>query len=449
MHPLAHEHAKERTLISSAEHTTAIARVAPWVARRPWLLIAAPGAFVHLGTALLRLGTFLPYPRLIDLASFLGGAWALRLGVSPYTEGPAVMRLREATGLAFPLTNSPPGWLLMFVPLTLLPFPVAAALWLGVLLAVTALSAHLLADAAGCQHRYQRALVFLGVVTFGPTFLNLTLGQCALFMLLAALLVGGYLRLPGPAAPGAALWLVAILAKVFALAWLVPVVLARRWRLAVVIVVLLAASLVFAFLLSPSANREYWLHFLPGQAAGYAEQPSIDDQSLLAFLQRLFEPGSYQVPGLSAEAATAVHWTPPLPLAAGTVRLAAYVLQALAALGALALLIRLDAPGAEAGLYLWVLVCLVLLPHAERYNQVLLLPALAWLWRRGARSVVACAYLLVGLSRLTHLFAVALPWPLGPLGTGFALYATVLLCVALARAFVDAGQSTIAPVGAA
>jgi len=72
---------------------------------------------------------------------------------------------------------------------------------------------------------------------------------------------------------------------------------------------------------------------------------------------------------------------------------------------------------------------------------VLLLPAMAWLWGhslsegdgRGKwqRRVVVVAYALVGLSRLTHLWAMLLPAPWGPLASGFGMYAVFLLGAAI------------------
>lgn len=113
---------------------------------------------------------------------------------------------------------------------------------------------------------------------------------------------------------------------------------------------------------------------------------------------------------------------------------------ALLALIPLIVLFRTGPAQAEGAFYLWVLYWLLPFPHTERYNHVLLLPAMAWLWARSetfahrsetlaqrGRNLVILAYFLAGLSRLTHLWAILLPAPWGPLASGFGLYAVLLL----------------------
>jgi hypothetical protein len=115
------------------------------------------------------------------------------------------------------------------------------------------------------------------------------------------------------------------------------------------------------------------------------------------------------------------------------VRWVGYILLALLVLPCLFLLLRALPEQYEPAFYLWVLYGLIALLHIERYNHVLLLPAMAWLWNRGRwqRIVVVVAYALVGLSRLTHLWAMLLPAPWGPLAAGFGTYAVFLLGAAI------------------
>jgi hypothetical protein len=115
------------------------------------------------------------------------------------------------------------------------------------------------------------------------------------------------------------------------------------------------------------------------------------------------------------------------------VRWFGYLLLALLLLPCLFLLLRADSEQQEAAFYLWVLYGLVALLHIERYNHVLLLPPMAWLWGRGRwqRMVVVVGYALVGFSRLTHLWAMLLSAPWGPLAAGFGTYAVFLLGVAI------------------
>jgi len=64
-----------------------------------------------------------------------------------------------------------------------------------------------------------------------------------------------------------------------------------------------------------------------------------------------------------------------------------------------------------------------------RYNHTLLLPAIAWLWGQGesGQRFAVVGYFLAGLARLTHLWVLLLPWPWGPLATGFGVMAVLTL----------------------
>jgi hypothetical protein len=114
----------------------------------------------------------------------------------------------------------------------------------------------------------------------------------------------------------------------------------------------------------------------------------------------------------------------------GAVGLITTALLAALAGGVVLVWIRADrARHAEALFYLAVLYTLLPIPHMERYNHVIILPAMAWLWGQGEgyRPVAVVAYCLIALSRLNHLWAIIFGWPLGPLVTGTCTYAVLLL----------------------
>jgi len=250
-------------------------------------------------------------------------------------------------------------------------------------------------------------------------------------LLALALVIGRGLRpearkqsLPAALAQG-----VAAGAKLFPLVWLGAPVLLRRWKL--LALGLLATLLVFGvgFLVTPHGNQDYWFRFLPGRIASASGRGSLDDQSLAAWLDRVGRPQSYTEPGLWVEERVVVTWNPPRSVDAEVLRWCGYLLSALLGLPVLRVLVRTRLDQGEGGFYLWVLYTLLVFPHIERYNHALLLPAMAWLWGqgKGQRLIVVLAYLLTGLSRLNHLWAIFFPVPWGPLASGFGLYAVLLL----------------------
>jgi len=403
-----------------------------------WGIVGGTGALIHFGTALLRLHTFFPYPKLADFAAFYAGAWAVRMGVSPYQWSPEFLEtLRTEASLSgyLPIPYNPPIWLWLLQPLTLFSYPVATVVWLLLVLTCVAWSAIALAQLAGYQDWKYRGVVFLLILTFGPMFLDLTLGQNSFFLLAAALIIGQALRtetkdrrLSAALAGG-----LAVGAKLFPLIWLGALPFLRRWRLFVFAVLVVLLVLILPFLLAPAGSQDYWFRILPKRVSSASEQVGIDDQSLVAWLDRLGRPYTFGVPGLSATQQHTVTWLPPWSFAPQAIRVGGYLLVALLALIPLVVLFRANPADAEGAFYLWVLYGLLPFPHTERYNHVLLLPAMAWLWSRGGRgrNLVILAYFLVGLSRLTHLWATLLPAPWGPLASGFGLYAVLLLGTAM------------------
>jgi hypothetical protein len=443
-----------------------------WVTMRrcwPWLAIAGVGLVAHAGTALLRLSTFFPSPKLFDFSGFYASAWALRLGFSPYylpLEFLQLLQTQQAIPFTPPVIFNPPFWPWLLQPLTRFSFPVAASLWLVLNLVLLAWATVALADMAGYRSWRARVPFFFLVLTFGPVFLDLTLGQTSAVLLVASLAIGRSLSRYRPAGignplanpansarrtngrSGAVSTLVVALAgalavgvKLFPLTWLGALPFLRRWGAFALAALLIVAILGWGFIVSPASSQEYGKYLLTERLVNSSEVTSVDDQALIAWLDRLARPQTFAVSGFGVEQRTTVVWSPPWVVDARVVRWVGYALLALLLVLCLFVLLRAAPERHEAAFYLWVLYGLIALLHIERYNHVLLLPAMAWLWGhslaegdgrgRGQRIVVVVAYALVGLSRLTHLWAILLPAPWGPLASGFGMYAVFLLGAAI------------------
>lgn len=414
-----------------------------------WLALAGAGFVIHAGTALLRLGTFFPSPKLLDFAGFYASAWAIRLGLSPYNLPPEWLQglqVKQAIPLTPPVIFNPPFWPWLLQPLTWFSYPVAASLWLALNLILLTWATIALAEMAGYRSWWVRVPLFFLVLTFGPVFLDLTLGQTSVILLVMALAIGWSLsaypsvqrisRAPLVTALAGAL---AVGVKLFPLIWLAALPLVRRWRELVLAALLVVVIFALGFLVSPTGSQAYGQYVLTERLATASEVTSVDDQALVAWLDRLVRPQTFAVSGLGVEQRTTVVWSPPWTVDARAVRWVGYALLLLLVVPCLFLLRRAVPERHEAVFYLWVLYGLLALLHIERYNHVLLLPAMAWLWgaspTRGhigwRRRVVILSYAWVGLARLTHVWAMLLPAPWGPLASGFGLYAVFLLGAAI------------------
>ncbi len=196
--------------------------------------VLALGAAIHVGTAVVRLGDVVHPARMKDFAGLYAAAWAMRHGLSPYTQLPAdllnTLRVEQQLAVAPSPMLATPLWPWLFQPLTALSFPVAAWLWLVVLLVMAGWSAVSLARIAGCAARRDALVAAVLVGTFGPMVLSLTLGQSSPLLLVAALAVGRALHRGRLSGSALALWGLSVAAKLFPALWAVAWPLLRHVR---------------------------------------------------------------------------------------------------------------------------------------------------------------------------------------------------------------------------
>lgn len=409
------------------------------------LILALIGVITNFGTAVLRLDRLVPKPKLVDFASYYVAAWAYRLDSLPYPFEPdliASLTTNEGLYLDVPTYHSTPTWAALNYPFTKLRFPIAAKLWLILLLVMLIYSAYILlrisnpSFASKRRSRQITAVAILSpcVISFGPCMLSLTLGQNSIVLLPAVLLIGRTLASDKLFSAGGALgYMFASAAKVFPLMWIVPLLILRRRKFVVLSLALVAVAFGATTVHRYSMSKVYWTRFLPARTEKLTQNVYIDDQGLRSFIARLSQSREYSIPALDPEKRVRVIWKPAWELSSTQVSIISGLI-VLFLLGLFfALVFRKPGADPEPLLYLFAMLVLVCFPHMERYNHVLLMPAMAWLWKRGInyRTITVVAYSLVGLSRLNHLWAMLLKWPLGPVVTGGSLYALFLLCGAM------------------
>lgn len=408
-----------------------------------WLSCFAGTALIHLGTAILRLNSFFPFPQALDFSSYYAAAWSTRLKLSPYPWSEDLLKfLAETQNLAItpPIHNSLPLWSWLLQPITILPFPSAAILWLFFLLILVVYCHVVIMRIAGYKNWKVVALTLPITLTFGPLFLNLTLGQNGIFLLLSVLLMGktlkngsGYLEISALVT-----WVVAVGAKIYPVLWIGCLPLFKRWRTFAIAIVLVTATFGFLALLEPEINFHYWFTFLPNQTREFASRVSIDDQSLCGFLTRIGTSNSYTFPGLDIKDSHEVTWYLPWNFSTQSIRYFSSVLILILGGWLMFSWIRNNTKDPDGILYSLALYSLLLFPHMERYNHILALPAMAWLWKQKTlyRNLTVVAYGMFGLSRLNHLW-VLFPSPIGPLLSGFGLFGVLILMLALSHSLIQ------------
>ncbi|MCB0115877.1 MAG: glycosyltransferase family 87 protein [Caldilineaceae bacterium] len=410
------------------------------IRKRPLIaLLAALGAAIHGGTALLRLSTFWPYPHTVDFASFYVGAWATRLHTSIYPFSADLLDLLKAEqGLTVSpaVLNSFPIWPWLLQPLTLVTFPAAAWIWLCFNLALLVWITGRLAQTAQLTGGWTLLVLFGVVLTFGPVMLTLTLGQSSIWLTALSLWLGRRLaqtQLSASSERSTVIdiigWIGAVSTKLFPVLWGAGFVVLQRWRSLWGAV---AAALAFVgvhLLFLRQTTLVYLTEFLPSRTQVFSTGAFVDDQSLLAWLSRMTQPALVTVSGVSATEQTAVIWQPALAIPAPVVQIVGVGVLALLGVAVIYTIRRARPAAHESAFYLWILFCLLPFPHTERYNHTLLLPGMAVLWAQGARGqrMAAAAYFLAALSRLTHLWAQILPSPLASLLSGSGLFAVCVL----------------------
>ncbi len=403
-----------------------------------WAFVLFSAAAVHFGTAAARIGNF----NSMDFSSYYAAASSVLLDISPYPFSPELLAsLSETRDLPaqVPRFNSAPLWAWLLQPLTVLPFPYAAVLWLFIL-ALTAICCHvLLVKIAGYRDWKIIAAALPVTITFGPMFLNLTLGQNAVVILLCALIMGEALRNPSSHSEALwiPLWIASVAAKIFPVLWLgCPPFLKRPRALVIAPVICFAAFLAIAWL-KPEVNDSYWRRYLIDRAQHYGRRGAgIDDQALGSYLGRIAKSRSFEFSGLDVHEKHRIVWNPPWSFSDKSVRLASAAAVILLGIWLLYSWIRSRNRNPEAELYSLILFTLLLFPNMQRYNHLLALPAMAWLWGRGGRELAIAAYALFALSRLNHVWAIYLPSSLSVPASGFGLFAVLTLFIGITSGFL-------------
>jgi alpha-1,2-mannosyltransferase len=407
-----------------------------------------------MGTALLRIRSFLPTPVLIDFSAFYTAAAAVRQKIVPYAlpvEWLKELKIRMAIPGYPPAIFNPPLWPWLLQPFAVLRYPTAAWVWLliqiGLLIWVTyTLNKHTIIRLSSLKliqkildfidspvisrTVIEGVILFIFILTFGPVFLDMSIGQTSILLLALCCVIGLQFReqdtFMKAIITGLAMGL-ATVAKLYPLAWIAPYALLRRWKSLATCLVFTFLVFILGFLLLPEANQMYWQKHLPQRIFSAADQVSVDDQSLVSWLDRIFRSHTFNVPGLQTRERREIIWMPLWQLNPLMIRILGYGLCVL--LGIMIILVSLQAKNSEGEgiFYLWVLYIIVVFPHMERYNLTLLLPAMAWLCLRKRFKLVIFAYFLSGLSRLNHLWIRLLPVPWSPIASGFGLVSVLTL----------------------
>ena len=222
----------------------------PWH-RWLWIVAAAGGFFIHAGTAVLRLRNFFPVPILLDFSAFYAAAAAVSHRLSPYglsSDWLVTLRAERTIPVVPPPIYNPPLWPWMLQPLSVLPFPTAAWLWLlgnsALLVCIAVFATQVFTPGYPEQTSVRRDLprwatilfVYVLIVTFGPVFLDLSLGQTSILLLVMCMTVAPYLCQTVHWHKASVLALAITLAsvtKLYPAVWLAVFPLLRRWKIVI------------------------------------------------------------------------------------------------------------------------------------------------------------------------------------------------------------------------
>lgn len=215
-----------------------------------------------------------------DFGAFYCGGTMVREGVSPYAAAPLLKCERSPQpfglhvtrpGIALPAPF--PGYVLsIFVPISLLPYPVAAALWFILLLAATAVACIFLAQLCG-----RPVLVPFVLLAFGLAVAVIPYGELAPLGIAALAFGAAALRQEFSWKVIVALAVLALLPPIALPVYLAVFVYRAAARLPIV---LLGSSLIVLDLVTggPQVAFAYFRHVLPNHAAseiGYIMQYSM------------------------------------------------------------------------------------------------------------------------------------------------------------------------------
>jgi len=163
------------------------------------------------------------------------------------------------------------------VPITLLPFPVAAWVWLLTNLALLFWVTSHLGRLAGLRESWQKGLLFAIVVSFGPVMLNLTLGQISVLLLFFAVMAGRAVKGSTQMGIGIGLGIAgATVAKLYPLIWFGVLLAMGRWQAILVGIALVGSSFALIGLFNPNLLRN-WILSVQERLLSVNQAPSVDD----------------------------------------------------------------------------------------------------------------------------------------------------------------------------
>jgi hypothetical protein len=327
-------------------------------------------------------------------------------------------------------------------------------LWLLILMVITICCHILLVRIAGYRDWRIVTATLPITVTFGPMFLNLTLGQNAGILLLSALIMGEFLKNRSQFSKvlWVPLWILAVAGKLFPVLWLGCRSLIARPRAFFFAAGFCLATFLGMVWLKPAVNNSYWRHYIIGRAQLYTQEgPSIDDQALSAYLSRITKSGSFTIQGLNIHEKHKVIWKLPWEFSNQTIYGMSTASVVLMGMWLLYSWIRSRNRSPDGELYSLILFTLIFFPNMQRYNHVLALPAMSWLWQRGprGRNLAIAAYAVFALSRLNHVWAIYLPSTLAMIVSGFGLFGVLILFIGVTCSFLMPNREEplhIAPV---
>ena len=301
----------------------------------------------------------------------LWSAASLALGGAPaagYDQ--ALLHAAEQSAIGAPVGlitwHYPPSFLMLVLPLALLPYPAAAALWVA---GTFAAFARLL------QRVAPHPLTWLAALIFPATAQCLISGQNGAFS--AALIAGGLLSLERRLILSGLCWGLLAYKPQMAAAAFVALAFGRYWR---VIGIAVAVAVALALASLASLGLDPWLAFL----RGLGEARALLDAARVPWDRMATVYASARLAGLGIAGAYGLQ-----------------IAVALVAVGVLAHVWWHRAPVALAGSAL-VLSIPLTTPYAYDYDLVMLLPPLAWLvqearatgFRRGEAVLLIAAWVV-------------------------------------------------------